>query len=50
VLWAAPGAVRRLARSAAIDPDQPPTELIATCGSGVSGADPAQPVAYGADQ
>lgn len=35
-LWAAPGAVRRLARNAGIDPDQPPTELIATCGSGVS--------------
>ena len=35
-LWAAPDAVRRLARGAGIDPDQPPTELIATCGSGVS--------------
>ena len=35
-LWAAPGAVRRLARDAGIDPDRPPTELIATCGSGVS--------------
>jgi thiosulfate/3-mercaptopyruvate sulfurtransferase len=35
-LWAAPAAVRRLARHAGIDPDQPPTELIATCGSGVS--------------
>ncbi len=35
-LWAAPGAVRRLADAAGIDLDQPPTELIATCGSGVS--------------
>jgi len=35
-LWAAPDAVRRLAHNAGIDPDQPPTELIATCGSGVS--------------
>jgi len=35
-LWAAPDAVRRLAREAGIDPDRPPTELIATCGSGVS--------------
>jgi thiosulfate/3-mercaptopyruvate sulfurtransferase len=35
-LWAAPEAVRRLALGAGIDPDQPPTELIATCGSGVS--------------
>jgi thiosulfate/3-mercaptopyruvate sulfurtransferase len=35
-LWGAPGAVRRLARNAGIDPDQPPTELIATCDSGVS--------------
>jgi len=35
-LWAAPEAVRRLARDAGIDPDQPPTELIATCGTGVS--------------
>jgi thiosulfate/3-mercaptopyruvate sulfurtransferase len=35
-LWAAPDAVRRLARDAGIDPDQPPSELIATCGSGVS--------------
>jgi len=35
-LWAAPDAVRRLALGAGIDPDQPPTELIATCGSGVS--------------
>jgi thiosulfate/3-mercaptopyruvate sulfurtransferase len=35
-LWAAPEAVRRLAREAGIDPDRPPTELIATCGSGVS--------------
>ena len=75
-LWATPEAVRRLARNAGIDPEQPPTELIATCGSGVSatvallslerigvhcegvydgsfnewGADPARPVAYGADQ
>jgi thiosulfate/3-mercaptopyruvate sulfurtransferase len=37
-LWAAPGAVRRLARDAGIDLDRPPTELIATCGSGVSAA------------
>lgn len=35
-LWAAPDAVRRLALAAGIDPAQPPTELIATCGSGVS--------------
>jgi thiosulfate/3-mercaptopyruvate sulfurtransferase len=35
-LWAAPAAVRRLARDAGIDPDSPPQELIATCGSGVS--------------
>ena len=35
-LWAAPTAVARLARSAGIDPDRPPSELIATCGSGVS--------------
>jgi thiosulfate/3-mercaptopyruvate sulfurtransferase len=73
-LWAAPAAVSRLARHAGIDPNQPPNELIATCGSGVSatvalfslerigvhcegvydgsfnewGADPAQPIAYGA--
>jgi thiosulfate/3-mercaptopyruvate sulfurtransferase len=35
-LWAAPGAVKRLVRDAGIDPDNPPRELIATCGSGVS--------------
>ncbi len=35
-LWAAPDAVRRLIRDAGIDPDRPPRELIATCGSGVS--------------
>ena len=35
-LWAAPPAVARLARDAGIDPDRPPRELIATCGSGVS--------------
>lgn len=35
-LWAAPEAVRRLARDAGIDPDRPPRQLIATCGSGVS--------------
>ncbi len=35
-LWADPAAVRRLARNAGIDPDHPPHELIATCGSGVS--------------
>ena len=35
-LWAAPAAVARLARDAGIDPDRPPVELIATCGSGVS--------------
>ena len=35
-LWAAPAAVARLVRDAGIDPDQPPRELIATCGSGVS--------------
>lgn len=35
-LWAAPTAVARLARDAGINPDSPPSELIATCGSGVS--------------
>ncbi|HEY6397585.1 MAG TPA: sulfurtransferase [Solirubrobacteraceae bacterium] len=35
-LWAAPDAVRRLVRDAGIDPDRPPRELIAMCGSGVS--------------
>jgi thiosulfate/3-mercaptopyruvate sulfurtransferase len=35
-LWAAPAAVARLARDAGIDPNRPPRELIATCGSGVS--------------
>jgi thiosulfate/3-mercaptopyruvate sulfurtransferase len=35
-LWAAPAAVARIARDAGIDPDRPPRELIATCGSGVS--------------
>jgi thiosulfate/3-mercaptopyruvate sulfurtransferase len=35
-LWAAPEAVRRLARDAGIDPDRPPREVITTCGSGVS--------------
>jgi thiosulfate/3-mercaptopyruvate sulfurtransferase len=35
-LWAAPAAIARLARDAGIDPRRPPTELIATCGSGVS--------------
>lgn len=35
-LWAAPAAVSRLVRDAGIDPDRPPTGLIATCGSGVS--------------
>jgi thiosulfate/3-mercaptopyruvate sulfurtransferase len=35
-LWAAPAAVARLVRDAGIDPDRPPRELIATCGSGVS--------------
>ncbi len=35
-VWAAPAAVARLARDAGIDPDRPPRELIATCGSGVS--------------
>jgi thiosulfate/3-mercaptopyruvate sulfurtransferase len=35
-LWASPAAVARLARDAGIDPDRPPRELIATCGSGVS--------------
>ena len=35
-LWASPDAVARLARAAGIDPDRPPSELIATCGSGVS--------------
>jgi thiosulfate/3-mercaptopyruvate sulfurtransferase len=37
-LWAAPAAVARLARDAGIDPDRPPSELIASCGSGVSAA------------
>ena len=35
-LWAAPAAVARLARDAGIDAAHPPSELIATCGSGVS--------------
>jgi thiosulfate/3-mercaptopyruvate sulfurtransferase len=35
-LWAAPEAVARLAQEAGIDPSDPPHELIATCGSGVS--------------
>ena len=35
-LWAAPDAVARLARDAGIDPERPPAELIATCGSGIS--------------
>jgi thiosulfate/3-mercaptopyruvate sulfurtransferase len=35
-LWASPEAVSRLARDAGIDPDRPPRELIATCGSGIS--------------
>jgi thiosulfate/3-mercaptopyruvate sulfurtransferase len=35
-LWAAPAAVARLARDAGIDPNRPPGQLIATCGSGVS--------------
>jgi thiosulfate/3-mercaptopyruvate sulfurtransferase len=35
-LWAAPAAIRRLARAAGIDPDRAPRELIATCGSGIS--------------
>ena len=35
-LWAGSEAVARLARGAGIDPDHPPRELIATCGSGVS--------------
>jgi len=35
-IWAAPEAIARLARDAGIDPDHPPRELIATCGSGVS--------------
>lgn len=35
-LWADPAAVARLARDAGIDPDRPPRELIATCGSGIS--------------
>ncbi len=35
-LWAAPAAIKRLARDAGIDPDRPPRELIATCGSGIS--------------
>jgi thiosulfate/3-mercaptopyruvate sulfurtransferase len=35
-LWATPAAVALLARDAGIDPELPPSELIATCGSGVS--------------
>ncbi len=35
-LWTTPAAVARLARDAGINPDRPPQELIATCGSGVS--------------
>jgi thiosulfate/3-mercaptopyruvate sulfurtransferase len=35
-LWAAPEAITRLVRDAGVDPDRPPSELIATCGSGVS--------------
>jgi thiosulfate/3-mercaptopyruvate sulfurtransferase len=35
-LWAAPAAIARLARDAGIDPGHPPSQLIATCGSGVS--------------
>jgi thiosulfate/3-mercaptopyruvate sulfurtransferase len=35
-LWAAPAVIARLARDAGIDPARPPSELIATCGSGVS--------------
>jgi thiosulfate/3-mercaptopyruvate sulfurtransferase len=35
-LWAAPAAIARLVRDAGIDPARPPSELIATCGSGVS--------------
>jgi thiosulfate/3-mercaptopyruvate sulfurtransferase len=35
-LWAAPAAIRRLARDAGIDPDHAPRELITTCGSGIS--------------
>jgi thiosulfate/3-mercaptopyruvate sulfurtransferase len=35
-LWADPAAVARLSRDAGIDPQRPPRELIATCGSGVS--------------
>ncbi len=37
-LWSAAPAVARLARDAGIDPENPPGELIATCGSGVSAA------------
>jgi thiosulfate/3-mercaptopyruvate sulfurtransferase len=35
-LWASPAAVAKLARDAGIDPERPPRELIATCGSGIS--------------
>lgn len=35
-LFAAPAAIRRLLRGAGIDPDDPPAEVVATCGSGVS--------------
>ncbi len=35
-LWASPAAVTRLVRDAGIDPDRPPREMIATCGSGIS--------------
>jgi len=33
-LWADPAALARLSRDAGIDPERPPRELIATCGSG----------------
>lgn len=35
-LFATPAAIRRLLRGAGIDPERPPRELIATCGTGVS--------------
>ena len=37
-LWAAPEAVRRLAKAAGIDPDRRRSELIGTRGSGISAA------------
>jgi thiosulfate/3-mercaptopyruvate sulfurtransferase len=35
-LFATPTAIRRLLRDAGVDPERPPRDLIATCGTGVS--------------